>query len=80
MDWTEATIYAKVFPCHTWLGLNPQIGRPLKDCHAIGLFIYSHVSGGTDSDPNGDATHKRIGGGENRLTDDMLDASKGAGR
>jgi hypothetical protein len=23
---------------HTWLGLNPQIGRPLKDCRAIGLF------------------------------------------
>jgi hypothetical protein len=25
---------------HTWLGLNPQIGRPLsKDCRAIGFFL-----------------------------------------
>jgi hypothetical protein len=28
-------------PSHTWLGLNPQIGRPLsRIVGAIGLFFY----------------------------------------
>jgi hypothetical protein len=43
-----------------------------------------HLSGGTNSDPNCDATYKRIGSAEksgtHRITDAMLDAPKGTGR
>jgi hypothetical protein len=29
---------------HTWLGLNPQIGRPLsKIVDAIGLFLFFNI-------------------------------------
>jgi hypothetical protein len=48
------------------------------------MRTYSHLSGETDSDPNGDATYNRTRGGEisntHRLTDGMLDAPKGTGR
>jgi hypothetical protein len=55
------------------------IGRKLQY-----MRRYSHLSGGTDCDPKGEATLKRKGGVEkshtHRHTDGMLDVPKGTGR